>query len=385
MSYPELDILLVKEQANRTTQGTALDHTNFYLAGSDFTLEYKQDENKIPVALGTFGKMVDLPGKAHGEFTGVSYLSVNGISEPSFSPFLKSAGFAMTRVTSTTTGDTTLGSAVITVASLTGIEANTIVGFSAGFAQTSVYYTVQSIDTENSQITVNANAASSQTGVTVTFYLRQRRWVPSSWFANWTYLTMWKYTGIHAASSSKVTKVYSILNDATLESEVGKVLAINLTGKGCVDTVPADATYPATAVTVPSETILKMLKASTLAALGQTYSILKFTVATKNAIDLVQSGTAENGYKYADIHDADIEVTMTVYQNTNDPHTYLKSGAVGSFDIAFGDTSNKARIYSPNSKFQILSVDSSEDGKINTWDITGKITEHDLYIETGIA
>lgn len=385
MSYKEQDILLVKVQTNRTTQATALDHTNFFLAGSDFSLEYKQDQNKQPIIHNTFGKSVDLPGKAHGEFTGSAYLSVNGINEPSFSPFLKSSGFKMTRIQAATTGDTTSASAVVDVAAVTGIEIGTIVGFSAGFAQTTLFYTVSDIDTEDKTITVNTAAASSQTGVTVTFYTRQRRWEPSSWFADWTYLTAWKYTGIRATSSSKLTKVFSILNDVTIESEIGKQCAINLTGKGCVDTVPSNATYPSGTIVVPSETILTMLKASTFAVLGQTYTILKFSVAPKNTVDMVQSGTAECGYKYADIHDADIEVTMTVYQNTNAPHTYLKSGEVGTFDIAFGNTNNKARIYSPNNKFQITNVDSGDDGKINTWDITGKITAHDLYIETGIA
>jgi hypothetical protein len=105
----------------------------------------------------------------------------------------------------------------------------------------------------------------------------------------------------------------------------------------------------------------------------------------KNAVELVKSGTATYGRKYADITEADIEVKLTVYQNTNDPHTALANGTLGTFNIECGDTLYKAKVYSPNDKFEILDCTEGEDGGINTWEITGKITEHNLYVETGNA
>ena len=383
MSYKELDILLLKEQTNRTTEGTALDETNFSMVGTDFEFLMKQDPNKIPFALGQFGKYKDLPGKASVEFKGKSYLSVNGINEPMFSKLLKASGFVMSRITGTTTANTTISDATVTPAVMTGIEAGTVCSFSAGFPLTTQVYVVSSVDV--STIEMDTPASSTQTGVTMVFYKRQRRWAPSCDYANWTYLTGWKYAGIKGSSASKLTKGYSMLCDATISGEIGKPIELEFIGKCCLSAVPADATYPTGTLTPPSDTICTMLKASAAAFAGQTYSILKFSVANKNSVELVKSGTGTYGYKYADINNSDIEVKLTVYQNSNDPHASLVAGTIGTFDIACGDTLLGARIYSPNSKFEITDISEGEDGKINTWEITGKITENDLYIETGAA
>jgi hypothetical protein len=386
MSYKELNVLLVKEQPSRIVQGMNLVYTDFSMLGIDFDLIFKQEQNQIPLRTGQYGKLQDLPGKASIDFKGTSYLSVNGINEPMFSRYLKSCGYVMTRVTGTTTADTASGDKTVTPASMTGIEAGTLCSFSAGFAETTQIYEVDTVG--ETTIEMKVAATGTQTGVTMVFYKRERQWAPSSIFDEWTYLTMWKYTGLKGSGLSKLTKAYSILCDYVLEGVLGEPIKINFTGRGCCEVVPSDATYVSGTLTPPSDTIPTMLKSSVASVGDQTYPILKVSIAPKNKIDLVKSGTATFGYKYSDISNTDqssIEVKLTVYQNTNDPHTKLASGVLGSFNIDCGDTLLGAHISSPNGYFQILDVAEAEDGKINTWDIVGKIALNDIVITTGEA
>jgi len=212
-----------------------------------------------------------------------------------------------------------------------------------------------------------------------------RTYAPTSTQSSWTYLTAWGNTGTKLAANSVITKAYSMLCDGTIDFAIGEPAKLSLTGKGVADGAPACGNYVSGTLALPTDTIPVMMACSSMAAMGFSWDILKGSVAFKNQVELVKEidSTFPFGYRYADISDRDFEIKLSVYQTTDLPYPALGAGTLGSFNIAFGATGAKVRIYSPSSSFQITDVAPGADGGQNTFEITGTIQYEDFAVKTG--
>jgi hypothetical protein len=96
MSQRELDALLIGAQSDRDTKRDDLDHEDFFAAGNDFSLDFKQGNSSLAVTTGSFGKHARIPGVAEVNLKAFSYLSHAGVADPMFSNLLMSCGFKKT-------------------------------------------------------------------------------------------------------------------------------------------------------------------------------------------------------------------------------------------------------------------------------------------------
>ena len=392
MSYNEIDILLAIEQANKTTPGNPT-IADLKMVGKDFDLVFKQAQNKIPFALGQYGKYRDIPGSAFIDFKGWVPMGTNGFEAPDFEIFLRACGFKLTRVAGTgTIGHTTQADKTISnVDTIANIITGMYVGFSIGFDSADLIYKVTSVNVEGNSFEVDVAAAFTLSDAVISTYDYARQYTPSSNEADWKWLTMYKYSGAMVEKESILTAADSVLCDGTIEGTIGDVVKLSLTGKGYPGAEPMAATYPTNPPTLPSETIPLMMKASSAEFLDADYNILKFSIAFKNKVELDKCNYSLDGATYgfnvADILDRDIEVKLSVLAGnitTDSPYGKLTVGTLGIFDIQTGETNKGIQYTSANNKFQITAIENGKEQGLATLEITGKIAEDDLLIQSGV-
>lgn len=215
------------------------------------------------------------------------------------------------------------------------------------------------------------------TGVKFHFY-------PSSSITDQTALTFWSFTGDKATNASFLTKATNSLIDWEINGEIGKPCELNITGKACIPSMPDNTSFMTGAISVVSETIPAVLKASTFNILGQTHKALKFNVKLGNTVELQKDMSSEFGYSGAVITNRESTWTATVYEDPNFVgYDNLHAGTLSTVQCVFGTgTGYKIDVVSGTNKAQVTSVIRADDVGINTLEISGIFIDNDfnLYI-----
>jgi hypothetical protein len=253
----------------------------------------------------------------------------------------------------------------------------------AGMSKIDAKITIPIIPTGSATLP-NVDPFLMASGMAYTLATYKHSYAPSSVVSGWKDQTLWSYTGNKTSGDSILTKAHSIMFDWELSAEIGKESLMTFTGMGVPDGVPAAATYPTDAVSLLSTVPPAMLKNSTMTINGLTLNILKFSVKIGNEVVLIKGASDESGYIQAMIVGRKSTWTATAYMDnasSNNPLTGMAAGTLATTTIKYGNATNSlVSVTSGSNKSEIIDCPMGNDGKIMTWDFSGKFVDNNFTL-----
>jgi hypothetical protein len=206
---------------------------------------------------------------------------------------------------------------------------------------------------------------------------------------DWKDQTAWSYTGDKTSGDCLLTKAHSVMYDWELEGEVGKPLMLNLTGKGCLASAPAAASFVSGTLTMPSGTVPAVVKATTMTIGGLTgLKIVKFKFSIGNSLQLIKDPSQDYGYSRCDIAGRESKFQITAIQenlNPNNPYTIMDTPTLATTTFTFGVAGSRISIGSAASKSQIIDIKNADDNGIKIFDISGIFVDNDFTFAINVA
>jgi hypothetical protein len=222
-------------------------------------------------------------------------------------------------------------------------------------------------------------------GMSYTLATKKHSYAPTSDIATyWKDMSLNSYTGDKTSGDSILTKAHSVMFDAEISGEVGKLTMLTLTGVGVPDGVPAAATYPTDSVTAISTAVPAVLKNATQTINGMTLHILKYSLKVGNDVQLIKHIGDASGHLQAFIVGRKSTLTTTVYMedaSANNPLTGMAAGTLATTTIKYGAAADSyISITSGSSKSEINVCKPSVDQGLMCWDIEINFVDNDFTL-----
>jgi hypothetical protein len=112
------------------------------------------------------------------------------------------------------------------------------------------------------------------------------------------------------------------------------------------------------------------------------YKMISGEIDSGQEVSLTMDPTNTYGYDLSQITKRKISWQAVVYQDvpaTVDPQTALQNQTTGALTFTYGTAPNKISFTSSNA--QIDNIENGEEGGVQTWTLSGKISTNDLSVE----